>query len=70
MADDIFIADKFPFASADIIKIIKSSTGEIKECIFPYYYDEKNKRYLLKDFAELDQNTQNYLLTFSIAVKK
>lgn len=69
LADDIFIADKFPFASADIIKIIKSSTGEIKECIFPYYYDEENKRYLLKDFVKLDQNTKNYLLTFQSQLK-
>ncbi|CAG8450310.1 11069_t:CDS:2 [Racocetra fulgida] len=64
LADDVFIADKFSFRSPDIIKIVKSSTGEIKECIFPYYYDEKSKRHLLKDFAELDENTRNYLLAF------
>ena len=64
MADDVFITDKFSFSSLDIIKVIKSSTGEIKECIFPYYYDEENKRYLLKDFTELESNTQNYLLNF------
>jgi hypothetical protein len=52
LADDIFIADKFSFTSADIIKVVKSSTGEIKECIFPYRYDKETKRYLLKDFAE------------------
>jgi len=69
LADDIFIADKFPFASSDIIKIVKSSTGEIKECIFPYYYDKESKRYLLKDFAELDQNTRNYLITFQSQLK-
>jgi len=69
LADDIFIADKFPFASSDIIKIIKSSTGEIKDCIFPYHYDEENKKYLLKDFAELDENTKNYLLTFQSQLK-
>ena len=35
LADDIFIAEKFPFNSSDIIKVVKSSTGEMKECIFP-----------------------------------
>lgn len=69
MADDIFIADKFPFVSPDIIKVVKSSTGEIKECIFPYYYDEESKKYLLKDFTELEQNTRNYLLTFQSQLK-
>ncbi len=64
LADDIFIADKFSFSSSDIIKIVKSSTGEIKECIFPYYYDEEGKKYLLKDFFELEPSTQNFLLTF------
>ena len=69
LADDIFIADKFPFISSDIIKIVKSSTGEIKECVFPYYYNKENKRYLLKDFAELDENTRNYLLAFQSQLK-
>jgi hypothetical protein len=69
LADDIFIADKFSFTSPNIIKIVKSSTGEEKECIFPYRYDEESKRYLLKDFAELDENTRNYLLTFQSQLK-
>lgn len=69
MADDIFIADKFPFNSSDIIKVVKSSTGEVKECIFPYHYDENQKRYLLKDFTELEPNTQNYLLKFQSQLK-
>jgi hypothetical protein len=69
LADSVFIADKFPFASADIIKVVKSSTGEAKECIFPYRYDEKNGRYLLKDFAELEPNTQDYLLKFQSRLK-
>ena len=69
MADDIFIAVKFPFNSSDIIKVVKSSTGEMKECIFPYRYDEKSKRYLLKDFTELEPNTQNYLLKFQSRLK-
>lgn len=64
LADNIFIADKFSFTSPNIIKIVKSSTGEIKECIFPYYYDEEKKKYVLKDFDKLDKNTQDYLLTF------
>ena len=43
LADKIFIADKFPFISSDIIKIVKNSTGEKKECIFPYYYSDEKK---------------------------
>ena len=69
LADDIFITDKFPFCSSDIIKVVKSSTGEIKECIFPYRYDEKTKRYVLKGFAELGKNTRDYLLTFQSQLK-
>jgi len=69
LADDIFIAGKFPFTSPDIIKVVKSSTGEVKECIFPYRYDKETKRYLLKDFAELELNTQNYLLSFQSQLK-
>ncbi|CAG8467243.1 386_t:CDS:10, partial [Gigaspora margarita] len=69
LADGIFIADKFSFTSADIIKVVKSSTGEIKECIFPYRYDKEAKRYLLKDFAELESNTQKYLLNFQFQLK-
>jgi len=69
LADDIFIADKFPFTSSEIIKIVKSSTGETKECIFPYRYDKETKRYMLKDFAELDKNTRDYLLTFQSQLK-
>jgi hypothetical protein len=70
LADDIFITDKFPFNSSDIIKVVKSSTGEEKECIFPYRYDKEAKRYLLKDFAELETNTQNYLLKFETQLKE
>jgi adenine-specific DNA-methyltransferase len=69
LADDIFIANKFPFASSEIIKVVKSSTGETKECIFPYRYDKETKRYLLKDFTELEPNTQNYLLKFQSQLK-
>ncbi|MEG7979008.1 MAG: hypothetical protein NY202_03805 [Mollicutes bacterium UO1] len=69
MADDIFIADKFSFISLDIIKIVKSSTGEVKEFIFPYYYDKEIKRCLLKDFAKLEKSTQNYLIKFQSRLK-
>ena len=69
LADHIFIADKFPFTSSDIIKVVKSSTGEMKECIFPYHYDKEAKKYLLKDFAELEPDTQNYLLKFETQLK-
>jgi len=69
LADDIFIADKFPFNSSDIIKVVKSSTGEMKECIFPYRYDKETKRYLLKNFTELEPNTQKYLLKFQSQLK-
>lgn len=64
LADNIFISNKFSFISSDVIKVVKSSTGEIKECIFPYRYDKGAKKYLLKDFSELEQNTRNYLLNF------
>jgi hypothetical protein len=69
LADDIFIADNFPFNSSDIIKVVKSSTGEMKECIFPYRYDKETKRYLLKDFTELELDTQKYLLKFETQLK-
>jgi adenine-specific DNA-methyltransferase len=69
LADDVFIADKFSFNSLDIIKVVKSSTGEVKECIFPYRYDKETKRYLLKDFSELESNTRNYLLDFQSQLK-
>jgi len=69
LADDVFIADKFSFTSSDIIKVVKSSTGEIKECIFPYRYDKEIRRYLLKDFEELEPNTQDYLLAFQFQLK-
>ncbi|KAA6224566.1 MULTISPECIES: Eco57I restriction-modification methylase domain-containing protein [unclassified Campylobacter] len=53
--DSVFIADKFDF-DFNQISIIKSSTGEIKKCIFPY--DKKGK---LIDFSKLNLATQKYL---------
>lgn len=35
LCDDFFIKDKFPFSSY-VIPVIKSSTGELKQCFFPY----------------------------------
>lgn len=69
LADGVFITDKFPFCSPDIIKVVKSSTGEVKECIFPYRYDKEKKIYILKDFTELDKNAKDYLLKFQSQLK-
>ena len=55
LADKIFIADKFPDLERECIRpIIKASTGEIKECIFPPKTEEELKQY---------PNTYNYLLS-------
>jgi len=69
LSDNIFISNKFPFCSSDIIKVKKCSTGEEKECIFPYRYDKEKKKCLLKKFDELDKNTQIYLLNFQSQLK-
>jgi len=63
-ADKIFIKDKFSFNSADLIKAVKPSTGKIKECIFPYRFDQEKNKFVLKEFSELDENVQKYLLGF------
>lgn len=54
LADKIFIQDSFPDLERECIRpIIKASTGEIKECIFPPKTEEE-----LKQFPK----TYNYLL--------
>ena len=46
LADRIFIQDKFENLEKECIRpIIKASTGEIKECIFPPATEEKLKKY-------------------------
>lgn len=55
LADKIFIKDKFEGLESECIRpIIKASTGEIKECIFPPATEEELKKY---------PNTYNYLLS-------
>lgn len=56
LADSIFIKDKFEGLEKECIRpIIKASTGEIKECIFPPATEEELKRY---------PNTYSYLLSY------
>lgn len=57
LGDKIFINKKFDFKSKQIIKVVKASTGEAKEIIYPY-----NKNAQIMDFTELDFNLQNYFL--------
>lgn len=46
LADNIFIQDSFPDLEKDCIRpIIKASTGEIKECIFPPKTEEELAQY-------------------------
>ncbi|MBP8708154.1 MAG: N-6 DNA methylase [Caldisericia bacterium] len=54
--DKVFIQERFDLKN-NIIKVIKASTGQWKECIFPY---DKNGKVL--KFEELGQDTQKYLL--------
>ena len=55
LADSIFIKDKFEGLEKECIRpIIKASTGEIKECIFPPETEEELKQY---------PNTYAYLLS-------
>lgn len=57
LADKVFINHKFDFDSNKIIKVIKASTGEEKELIYPY--DENSN---LLEFDSFDSNLQDYLL--------
>lgn len=63
-SDGVFISDKFNFNSSNIINIFKSSTGEKKQCIFPYKYITEEGKYELINFPELDENIRNYLNKF------
>ena len=46
LADKVFIADSFPGLEKECIRpIIKASTGEIKECIFPPKTEEELAKY-------------------------
>ena len=56
LVDKIFIADRFDGLEKECIKpIIKASTGEIKECIYPPKTEEELKQY---------PNTYSYLLNY------
>lgn len=62
LADRIFIKDKFKDLEKECIRpIIKASTGEIKECIFPPATEEELKKY---------PKTYNYLLSHKDALEK
>ena len=56
LGDGIFIKNKFEYNSENIIPIIKASTEERKEIIFPY---DENCNIL--NFENLDNETQKYL---------
>lgn len=62
LADKVFIQKNFPFQTINQIKIFKSSTGEIKQCLFPYYYSDEKQKWLLKKFTELEPELQEYFL--------
>lgn len=56
LADDVFIKEEFKLADEDsVIKVIKASTGEIKECLYPY--DDAGK---LKNFDHLSKAVQDH----------
>lgn len=62
LADKIFIRDKFENLEKECIRpIIKASTGEIKECIFPPSSEEELKKY---------PNVYNYLLNYKETLEK
>ena len=62
LADSIFIKDKFEGFEPECIRpIIKASTGEIKECIFPPNTEEELKKY---------PKTYEYLLSHKDALEK
>ena len=61
LADKIFIQDKFENLERECVRpIIKASTGEIKECIFPPSSEEELKYY---------PNTYNYLLNYKAVLE-
>lgn len=61
LADKIFIQDSFPNLEKECIRpIIKASTGEIKECIFPPKTEEELMKY---------PNTYAYLLSHKKALE-
>lgn len=59
LLDDVFIGD-FLFKEKCIIPIIKTSTGEEKDCIYPY--DENGKILSETEFSFMCPNTYQYLL--------
>jgi len=58
LADKIFISDKFDFESDYIIPCIKSSTGVMKEVIFPY----ENAKPVSINIIMKEEKVYNYLL--------
>lgn len=59
LLDNVFIGD-FYFKEKCIIPIIKTSTGEEKDCIYPY--DENGKILSETEFSFMCPNTYQYLL--------
>ena len=62
LADSVFISDNFNELEQEIIRpIIKASTGEIKQCIFPPSTEEELKKY---------PKAYNYLLSHKVRLEK
>lgn len=59
LADGIFISNKFDFSSSFIIPIYKASTGQWKECIFPY----KNGKVVGEETLMKEERLYNFLVS-------
>ena len=57
LADDVFIADNFPFKDC-VIPVLKASTGKWRKCLFPY--DERGKP-IPKDALFRNKDVGGYL---------
>lgn len=59
LADDVFIADKFPF-SQNVIPVIKASTGKWFKAFYPY---DKNGKPLDREKIFAQESMANYLMS-------
>ena len=66
LADGIFISNKFDFSSKWIIPIYKASTGQWKECIFPYF----DGKLVSIDELKKDKKLFDYLSSFEDSMSK
>ncbi len=57
LADDVFIADDFPFSNC-VIPVLKASTGKWRKCLFPY---DVNGKPIPKDALFRDEAVRGYL---------